>query len=157
MTQAMTAAQDMEAIKRRMEANSSPLVEGISILFRGVPEWTVAEISELMNSKTPGRFTTKQIYNAIGYLRREGRITKIGYGRYRANPSIHVLSDLAACVARIADLEKQLAEARAQEREACAKVAEEIADRHSRGTDADSASLERECRWVARRIREDRE
>lgn len=44
-------------------------------------EWTVTDVRQEVESEGV-EATTKEIYNALGYLTRKRRIKRIGYGRY---------------------------------------------------------------------------
>jgi hypothetical protein len=54
--------------------------------------WTVAELKQRIDDRGVAA-TPKEVYNAVGYLARRGRITRVGYGRYLADGMEVVTSD----------------------------------------------------------------
>jgi hypothetical protein len=44
-------------------------------------KWTVAELKQRIGERGVSA-SPKDVYNAIGYLARKGRVTRVGYGRY---------------------------------------------------------------------------
>ncbi len=44
-------------------------------------DWTVSEIKQRIDEQGVSA-SPKEVYNAIGYLARTGRVTRVGYGRY---------------------------------------------------------------------------
>lgn len=49
-------------------------------LMKHQSEFTVSEVKQ--HVEEAGGATPKEVYNALGYLTRKGRIRRIGYGRY---------------------------------------------------------------------------
>lgn len=44
-------------------------------------EWSVAELKNRVDERGVSA-TSKEVYNAVGYLARKGRVRRVGYGRY---------------------------------------------------------------------------
>ena len=58
--------------------------EVLNTIVRLLPQqkdWTVAELRRQIDEQGITA-SPKEIYNAIGYLTRKGRVTRVGYGRY---------------------------------------------------------------------------
>lgn len=49
-------------------------------LMKKQPEFTVAEVKQHVEER--GGASPKEVYNALGYLTRKGRLKRTGYGRY---------------------------------------------------------------------------
>jgi hypothetical protein len=56
-------------------------------------DWTVREIREVVADKGV-KAEAREVFNAIGYLARRGRVQQIGYGRYRLLDYGVVVEDL---------------------------------------------------------------
>lgn len=54
--------------------------------------WTVAELKRQVDDRGVTA-TAKEVYNAVGYLARRGRITRVAYGRYLVDGMEIVTSD----------------------------------------------------------------
>ena len=76
---------EQERVLRAMRPSETPRAgEVLSAVIRLLPsksEWTVGEIKEDV-AAAGIKATAKEIYNAIGYLRRRGHVERRGYGRY---------------------------------------------------------------------------
>ncbi len=55
-------------------------------------EWTVADFKHEVASEGV-EATTKEIYNALGYLTRKGHIRRVGYGRYLIDGGILITAE----------------------------------------------------------------
>jgi hypothetical protein len=58
--------------------------ELLGVVVKFLPQrkdWSVDEIRRRIEEKGIGA-TSKEIYNAIGYLNRKGHVRRVGYGRY---------------------------------------------------------------------------
>lgn len=77
------------ALASRVGSRSGPAMTAVVAALHERPdhEWTTAEVL----ASAPA-FVSKQIYNALGYLVRHGRLNKSGYGRYRL-PADRVLTE----------------------------------------------------------------
>ena len=78
-----------KALASRVGSRSGPAMTAVVAALHERPdhEWTTAEVL----ASAPA-FVSKQIYNALGYLVRHGRLNKSGYGRYRL-PADRVLTE----------------------------------------------------------------
>lgn len=76
---------EQERVLRAMRSSATPRAgEVLGAVIRLLPsksEWTVGEIKEDV-AAAGIKATAKEIYNAIGYLRRRGHVERRGYGRY---------------------------------------------------------------------------
>jgi hypothetical protein len=72
-------------------------------LRRGEP-WSIAELKQRVDDDGVTA-SAKDVYNAIGYLTRKGRVRRIGYGRYIVDGAVIATSDdLGGETARHEDL-----------------------------------------------------
>lgn len=55
-------------------------------------EWTVGDVKKQVAAAGVAA-TPKEIYNALGYLSRNGHIRRVGYGRYLLDGALMVSSD----------------------------------------------------------------
>lgn len=55
-------------------------------------DWTVAEIKQRIDEQGVSA-SPKEVYNAIGYLARRGRVVRVGYGRYIVDGAAIATSD----------------------------------------------------------------
>ena len=76
---------EQERVLRSVRPSATPRAgEVLSAVVRLLPsqsEWTVGEIRQDV-AGAGITATAKEIYNAIGYLRRRGHVERRGYGRY---------------------------------------------------------------------------
>lgn len=76
---------EQERVLRAVRPSATPRAgEVLGAVVRLLPsksEWTVGEIRQDVASAGI-KATAKEIYNAIGYLRRRGHVERRGYGRY---------------------------------------------------------------------------
>ena len=54
--------------------------------------WTVEQLKQSIDEQGVSA-TPKEVYNAVAYLTRRGRITRVGYGRYLVDGMEVVTSD----------------------------------------------------------------
>jgi hypothetical protein len=69
--------------------------EVLGTIVRLLPErksWTVAELKQRVEERGISA-TAKEVYNAVGYLKRRGRVTRVAYGRYMVDGVEVVTSD----------------------------------------------------------------
>ncbi len=76
---------EQERVLRAVRPSATPRAgEVLGTVVRLLPsksEWTVGEIKQDV-AAAGIKATAKEIYNAIGYLRRRGHVKRHGYGRY---------------------------------------------------------------------------
>ncbi len=80
---------EQESVARELAAIIRPIAaplagEVLGTIIRLLPTrrtWTVEALKEQIAAKQIGA-SPKEIYNALGYLTRKRRITRVGYGRY---------------------------------------------------------------------------
>ena len=76
---------EQEGVLRAVRSSATPRAgEVLGAVVRLLPsksEWTVGEIRQDV-AAAGFKATAKEIYNAIGYLRRRGHVKRHGYGRY---------------------------------------------------------------------------
>ena len=76
---------EQERVFRAVRPSATPRAgEVLGAVVRMLPsksEWTVGEIKQDV-AAAGIKATAKEIYNAIGYLRRRGHVERRGYGRY---------------------------------------------------------------------------
>ena len=84
---------DLEGIVRPIPAPRAGDVLGAVIrLFPKQPEWTVQELLRRLEEGGV-EHTTKEVYNALGYLTRKQKIQRTGHGRYSIGGVPVVTSD----------------------------------------------------------------
>lgn len=91
---------DQESLLRRLLASRCPIDtpragEVLGAIVRLMPrrsQWTAAEVKDEVAAQGISA-TPKEVYNAISYLTRTGRIRRIGYGRYQLDGVGIVTSD----------------------------------------------------------------
>jgi RNA polymerase III transcription factor (TF)IIIC subunit HTH domain len=75
----------LDELRKRLRPISVPqagdVLETIVRLFPKRPEWTVENLREKVEQEGIA-VNAKQVYNALGYLRRKGKIQRVGHGRY---------------------------------------------------------------------------
>jgi hypothetical protein len=64
---------------RLVSSRANHTLVAVTQLLPTRASWTVAEIKEKLAAEA---IPTKQLYNALGYLVKTGRIERTGYGRY---------------------------------------------------------------------------
>lgn len=74
--------------KLRPNPRAGEVLGTVIQLFRQKPEWAAEDLREEV-PKQGVQASAKEIYNALGYLKRHHRIRKVGYGQY-------VLADIGA-------------------------------------------------------------
>jgi hypothetical protein len=72
-------------LRKKLRPISAPqagdVLGAVVRLFPRQAEWTVEKLKEEVRQQgVPAN--DKQVYNAIGYLRRKGKIERVGHGRY---------------------------------------------------------------------------
>jgi len=81
--------QDQERFYREIAEKVRPLAPSragdvLGTIVQLLPQrknWTVAELKQHIDKQGVSA-SPKEVYNAIGYLARTGRVTRVGYGRY---------------------------------------------------------------------------
>jgi hypothetical protein len=70
-----------QALKTATAPKAGEVLGTIVRLLTRQKEWSVAEIKTQVDHQGV-QATHKEIYNAVGYLARKGRVRRIGYGKY---------------------------------------------------------------------------
>ena len=89
---------EQEQLARELSAALSPTpkagdVLGNIVKFIGKQrEWTAVEIKQQID-ELGLEASSKEVYNAIGYLAKKGHIKRVGYGRYLVNGMLIATSD----------------------------------------------------------------
>lgn len=81
----------LDELRKRLRPISVPqagdVLETIVRLFPKKPEWTVERLRERVQQEGV-EVNAKQVYNALGYLRRKGKIQRVGHGRYMVDGAL---------------------------------------------------------------------
>jgi hypothetical protein len=93
-------AQEQERFARemveKMRLPTAPRAgEVLGTLIRLLPQqksWSVAELKEQIEERGVSA-SPKQVFNALGYLVRKKRVTRLGYGRYMVDGALLVTAD----------------------------------------------------------------
>jgi len=56
------------------------VLANVILLMKQRPKFTVSEVKQHIEER--GGASPKEVYNALGYLTRTGRLRRVGYGRY---------------------------------------------------------------------------
>lgn len=87
-------------LRKKLRPISAPqagdVLGAIVRLFPRRPEWTVDGLKRDVQEEGISA-NAKQIYNALGYLKRKGKIQRVGHGRYIVDGALlETLEDLGA-------------------------------------------------------------
>ena len=87
---------EQERVWRVLRTSTTPrageVLGAVVRLLPSKPEWTVGEIRQDV-AAAGIKATAKEVYNAVGYLRRRGHVERRGYGRYSTGGVAIVTSD----------------------------------------------------------------